>query len=380
MKIRWLALAFLLVAAGCGDDKPSSRSTGGSGGSDSSGNSASNSPAVEGDGLMPWERDKKPAGTADVTETGKVNDQPAAEDKPAERGFKESKQPEGTTLEGKELNIGTTYNAGDRVKITQLGFSYVVPADSVTYMQYGASVLMIGDTTKQDTAGVIFARTGVTEAEARDMISKEFDLGGGTKLQPVGEISNNGDTLTRRFEGQTLVASATILLGKHTSVGILMYGVPARADFLKEYGAKVAGSLKFATPGGEKDRLKYEADSCGKCVHVFKYKSGGGGASTYSWDSETNKYWHLGTDRTYEYIYKHTGSSSFNDPSARGGHAADTDENHYGTWSIELTLSLPVLVLRTSKGTIIMHTLNLVNGRLHIDGDEATVNPSDRKR
>jgi hypothetical protein len=247
-------------------------------------------------------------------------------------------------------------------------------------MQYGASVIVIGDTTKQDTAGFIIARTGVTEAEARDMISKEYDLGNGVMIQPVGELSKNGDVLTRKYEGQTLVASATVMLGKHTGVAILMYGVPARADFLKEYGAKVANSMKFATPGGEKDRLKYEQDSKGKCVHVFKYKSGGGGASTYSWDSETNKYWHLGSDGTYEYFYKHTGTSSFNNEHAQGGHAADTDEDHSGTWSIELTLSLPVLVLRTNKGTIVQHALSLVNGRLYVDGDEATVNPSDRKR
>ncbi len=55
-------------------------------------------------------------------------------------------------------------------------------------------------------------------------------------------------------------------------------------------------------------------------------------------------------------------------------------DNDAGTWRIELTLNYPVLILRTNQGSIYTHTLTLVKGFLNIDGEEASLGASDRKR
>ncbi|MCA8915704.1 MAG: hypothetical protein KDB90_09855 [Planctomycetes bacterium] len=380
-----IALLFCacLVCA-CSDDKPSSDSSG----SKCSGKS-DDKPARDVDKPDPpdrrdgdendWPReDDKPEGEHPVRPD---NDEPA--DTPgAERGFKASNQAESDSLDGKEFNSGATYNGGDKLKITQLGFSFAVPSGSICGMPVGSSAIQLRDEGK-DMLALLFARTGVTEAEARDMIGNEFDLGAGTdasKMIPVGQISKDGDHLLRRFESTTLVGYAEVLLGKNATVGILTVGVSADADFLKSYRAKVIGGVKFATPGGEKDRVKYQNDLKGKVVKVFKYNSGGGGYGGTSWSSETNMHWHLGSDGHYLYYYQHTGSSSFDSPDATGGHAADTNNNHEGTWSLELTLTGSVLVLRDSKGVIHTQVLGLKDGRLYVDGDEATVGPSDKVR
>jgi hypothetical protein len=171
-----------------------------------------------------------------------------------------------------------------------------------------------------------------------------------------------------------------MLIGKSTGVAIATLGLPGSEKECRSHAGGIADSIKFATPAGEKQRKEYESQLMGRCAHVFLYKSGGGGASSSSWSSETNKYWHFGSDRSYEYFYKHTGASSFNNPSAEGGHAADTNNNHAGTWSIELTLSLPALILRTNDGRIITHVLNRSATHLTIDGDEAMIKASDRKQ
>ena len=49
-------------------------------------------------------------------------------------------------------------------------------------------------------------------------------------------------------------------------------------------------------------------------------------------------------------------------------------------WSLELTLTGSVLVLRDTKGVIHTQDMSLNQGRLYVDGDEATVEPSDKVR
>ena len=308
-------------------------------------------------------------------------------DKPAEtagaaRGFQDSNQPEGDSLAGKEMNSDATYKGGEKLKVTQLGFSFTVPAGSICGMPAGSSAIQVRDESK-DMLALLFARTGVTEPEARDMISSEFDLGAGTeasKMKPVGAVSKDGDRMLRRYESTQLVGYAEVLLGKNATVGILAVGAAADAEYLKGYSAKVLGSVKFAEPGGEKDRVKYQNELKGKVVKVFKYKSGGAGYGGTSWSSETNMHWHLGSDGRYLYFYQHTGASSFDTPDATGGHAADTNNNHEGTWSLELTLTGSVLVLRDTKGVIHTQVLALNQSRLYVDGNEATVSPSDKVR
>lgn len=371
-----LLLCGLGLLVGCSDDKPTSSS------------SASSGSGCKSDG------DEKDAGKDDkadnpTTACGDDDERPADDEddegdkpmgKPADttRGFSDSKQPEGESLEGKELKLDTEMASG-LVKVSNLGFSFNVPEGAIAYFATGGAAIQVGEKSGA-LLTLLVARTGVTQAEARDMISQPLPLGNGVELSPHGEVSGKGDRLSRAMSGGAVTGYAYMLIGKSTGVAVITIGQAGSDSECKANSAKVADSIKFATPGGEKDRLKYESDLKGKQVHVFKYKSGGGGYGGASWSSETNKYWHLGSDRSYEYFYQHTGASSFDNPDARGGHAADTNNDHQGTWSVELTLTLPVLVLRDSKGGIHTLTLDLIQGRLHIDGDEATVGQSTRKQ
>jgi hypothetical protein len=369
-----LLLCGVCLLLGCSDDKPSSSSSSSSG---SGCKSESDKEAGK------REDDDKPApqacgGDEDDDKPLEKPDTKPAETTGATRGFGESKQPESETLDGKELKPDTEMAPG-RVKVSNLGFSFNVPEGAIAYFATGGAAIQVGEKGGA-LLTLLIARTGVTQAEARDMISQPLPLGNGVELSPQGEIGGTGDKLTRVMTGTGITSHVQLLLGKSTGVVVLTIGKTGSDSECKANSAKVADSIKFATPGGEKDRLKYESDLKGKQLHVFKYKSGGGGYGGASWSSETNKYWHLGSDRSYEYFYQHTGASSFDNPDARGGHAADTNNDHQGTWSVELTLTLPVLVLRDSKGGIHTLTLDLIQGRLHIDGDEATVGQSTRKQ
>lgn len=384
-----LLLCGLGLLFGCSDDKSSSSSGSSSGSgckSERDDKDAGNQDKADKPARACGDEDDRPWGDdEDEDEGDKPTDKPVEkpDTKPAEsagagRGFSDSKQPEGENLDGKELKTGTEMASG-RVKVSNLGFSFNVPEGAIAYFATGAAAIQVGEKGGA-LLTLLIARTGVTQAEARDMISQPLPLGNGVELSPQGEIGGKGDRLTRAMTGAAVTGYVHALIGKSTGVAVITIGQAGTDSECKAYSAKVADSIKFAKPEGEKDRLKYEADLKGKQLHVFKYKSGGGGYGGASWSSETNKYWHLGSDHSYEYFYQHTGASSFDNPDARGGHAADTNNDHQGSWSVELTLTLPVLVLRDSKGEIHTLTLDLIQGRLHIDGDEATVSQSSRKR
>lgn len=384
-----LLLCGLGLLFGCSDDKPSSSSGSSSGSgckSERDDKDAGNQDKADKPARACGDEDDRPWGDdEDEDEGDKPTDKPVEkpDTKPAEsagagRGFSDSKQPEGENLDGKELKTDIEMASG-RVKVSNLGFSFNVPEGAIAYFATGAAAIQVGEKGGA-LLTLLIARTGVTQAEARDMISQPLPLGNGVELSPQGEIGGKGDRLTRAMTGAAVTGYVHALIGKSTGVAVITIGQAGTDSECKAYSAKVADSIKFAKPEGEKDRLKYEADLKGKQLHVFKYKSGGGGYGGASWSSETNKYWHLGSDHSYEYFYQHTGASSFDNPDARGGHAADTNNDHQGSWSVELTLTLPVLVLRDSKGEIHTLTLDLIQGRLHIDGDEATVSQSSRKR
>lgn len=384
-----LLLCGLGLLFGCSDDKPSSSSGSSSGSgckSERDDKDAGNQDKADKPARACGDEDDRPWGDdEDEDEGDKPTDKPVEkpDTKPAEsagagRGFSDSKQPEGENLDGKELKTDTEMASG-RVKVSNLGFSFNVPEGAIAYFATGAAAIQVGEKGGA-LLTLLIARTGVTQAEARDMISQPLPLGNGVELSPQGEIGGKGDRLTRAMTGAAVTGYVHALIGKSTGVAVITIGQAGTDSECKAYSAKVADSIKFAKPEGEKDRLKYEADLKGKQLHVFKYKSGGGGYGGASWSSETNKYWHLGSDHSYEYFYQHTGASSFDNPDARGGHAADTNNDHQGSWSVELTLTLPVLVLRDSKGEIHTLTLDLIQGRLHIDGDEATVSQSSRKQ
>lgn len=288
-----------------------------------------------------------------------------------ERGYAESTQPESASAEGTEIVADTQYKAGERLKVSSLGFSYVVPEKAISVFATGGSAINIGEM-GGDMLTLIVARTGVTEAEARDMISQPYDMGNAGKLTLQGEIEKSGDRLSAAMASPAICGHVQMLIGKSTGVAIMSIAKPGGEAACKEYSAKLAETVKFATPAGEKQRQEHEAGLMGKRAKVFIYKS----AKDYSWSNETNKEWHFGSDHTYEYTYRNTNSSS----GEAGGYAADNNANHAGTWRIELTLNYPTLILRTSEGRIITHTLTVVKGFLNIDGEEASLGASDRKK
>ncbi len=334
------AVTLLLAAQACSDDK-SGGFSGGSSSTSSSSDKPKDNSATKDDGVK------------------------------TERGFKESKQPESASADGTEIVADKQYQAGERLKVSSLGFSYVVPEKAISVFANGGSAINIGEV-GGNMLTLIVARTGVTEAEARDMISQPYDIGGGDMLKLTSEITKDGDRLSAAMASGRVTGHVQMLIGKSTGVAIMSIGLPGSEDVCKEYSAKLADSVKFATPAGEKQRQEHEQGLMGKRVKVFKYKA----AKDYSWSSETNKDWHFGSDHTYEYIYKNTNSSSGD----AGSYAADNDANHAGTWRIELTLNYPALILRTNQGRIYTHTLTVVKGFLNIDGEEAMLSASDRKR
>ncbi|MCC7508434.1 MAG: hypothetical protein IT464_03550 [Planctomycetes bacterium] len=357
MKPKLFALAVcctLLLFTACSDDKSSSGSSGSSSSSSSSSSDNGNGSGDKSDKDLTPDADSK--------------------SEPAERGFKESTQAEAGKLDGKEFAIGTRYNGGDRVKVSNLGFSYRVPDGALSEMPAGSGAIQVGEI-GSNLLTLIVARTGVTEAEARDMISKPFDLGNGSELAPVGEISKKGDCLARAMSNTAVTGYIQMLIGKSAGVAVMTIGLPGSEAQCKSYSSKVLDSIEFAAPAGEKERLQHEAGLKGKVIKVFTYK-GSTPNSGSNWSRETHKHWHLGSDHSYEYIYRLTTASS----SDVHNQADDHHDNHAGTWSIELTMALPMLVCRTNDGRFITYTLDVVKGYLNIDGQEATLGPSDRKR
>jgi hypothetical protein len=292
-----------------------------------------------------------------------------------ERGFKDSKQPESASADGTEIVANKLYEGGERLKVSSLGFSFQVPKDEKAYFPQGGSLITVGaQGADAKFLTLIMAQTGATEADARDMMSKAHDLGGGDQLKRTGEIEKNGDRLSCPIATARMVGRLEMLIGKSTGVAVATLGLPGSESDCKSKAGKLADSIKFATPAGEKQRLEHEAGLMGKRCSLFYYK----GSSDYSHSSETNKDWHFGSDHTYDYIYRNTNSSTFKDG---GGYASDNNDNHSGTWSIELTLGFPMLVLRASDGRIFTYTLTVVKNWLHFNGEElSSFGASDRKR
>ena len=375
-----LMAACMLAVSACSDNKPTSTSS-----SSSDDDDDRPSKSKEGNGA---EDDKKDAGkTDDPAKTDADKEDPAVKDDTVkanpdatatpERGFKESKQPEAASADGTEIAANKLYEGGERLKVSSLGFSFQVPKDEKAYFPSGGSLITVGaQGADAKFLTLIMAQTGATEADARDMMSKAHDLGGGDQLKRTGEIEKNGDRLSCAIATTRMVGRLEMLIGKSTGVAVATLGLPGSESDCKSKAGKLADSIKFATPTGEKQRLEHEAGLMGKRCSLFAYKGSSPGSGT-SWSSETNQDWHFGSDHTYEYIYRNTNSSSFEE----GGHASDNNSSHAGTWSIELTLGFPSLVLRASDGRIFTHTLTVVKNWLHFDGRElSSFGASDRKR
>jgi hypothetical protein len=358
-----IALCLLAIPA-CSDDKSSSSTSSSRDSDDEPSKSKDKDEDKDDEGKDEDDKDEQPGPDPGKTDTAEPT---------AERGFKDSKQPEGKDLDGTEIAVNQQYKDGERLKVSNLGFSYVVPKGQISVFSTGASAIQMGEVGGSFLT-LIVARTGVTEAEARQMINTPYDLGNGNMLALKGEIKKDGDRLSAAMAASNMVGYVEMLIGKSTGVAIMTIGLPASDAECKTRSSAVADTVKFATPAGEKQRLEHEAGLMGKRASKFTYK----GSSDYSHSSETNRDWHFGSDHTYEYIYRSTNSSTFKDG---GGYAADNNDNHSGTWSIELTLGLPTLILRASDGRVFTHTLNVVKGWLHMDGQEvSSFGASDRKR
>lgn len=165
----------------------------------------------------------------------------------------------------------------------------MVPEKAISAFANGGSAINIGEV-GGNMLTLIVARTGVTEAEARDMMSQPYDIGGGDMLKLTSEITKDGDRLLAAMASGRVTGHVQMLIGKSTGVAIMSIGLPGSEEACKEYSAKLAESVKFATPAGEKQRQEHEQGLMGKRAKVFKFKS----AKDYSWSSETNKDWHFG--------------------------------------------------------------------------------------
>ena len=61
-----------------------------------------------------------------------------------------------------------------------------------------------------------------------------------------------------------------MLIGKSTGVAIISIVLPGSEEACKEYSAKLADSVKFAMPAGEKQRQEQEQGLRGKLAKDYK--------------------------------------------------------------------------------------------------------------
>jgi len=339
----WIASLCLLV--GCSGDKPNT------GSSDSAGSSSSSSSSK---------------GTSDVPSP-------------------ESKVPVSASLSGKELQPNVQYNAGDRIQVPSLGASFVVPADCVAGFATGALAVVVRDASKPGL-GFVLLQTGMTKDGTRKLLNQPLDLNSieqGLVMQPQGEIKEEGDRLTRRFSNGFYMTDVACIVAPHSFAGFSYLVPETDASRGQKLVAAMADSATFAKPKNDDLRKQWNDGLKAKCLHVFKYKSGG--MTNNSWSSETNRYWHFGSDGSYVYSGRTTNSASVDakdgagNPTVSGGFAADNDNEHAGKWSLEFNLLGCVLILESNQGVIRLHGLSY-NGRVYIDGDEAVVSVSNLKQ
>ncbi|MBX3474961.1 MAG: hypothetical protein KF754_11305 [Planctomycetes bacterium] len=346
-----LCLLCLCLLAGCSGDNGTSSS--GSGSSSSSSSSGDSSPSTTSDASSP-----------------------------------ESKVPVSDSLSGKELQPNVQYAAGDRVQIPSLGASFVVPEGCAAIYYPGGLAIVVRDVSKQGV-GLVLLQTGMTKDGLRKLLEQPLDLSSlepGLILQPQGEIKVSGDSQTRRFSNGFYMTDVTGIVAPHSFAGFSYLVPEAEAERGQKLVRAMVDSAKFAKPRNEDLRKQWNEGLKGKCLHVFKFKSSGfSGSGGSSWSSETNRYWHFGSDGTYVYSGRTTNSASvevkdgLGNPSVSGGFAADNDNDHAGKWTLEFNLFGCVLVLESTQGTLRIHTLTF-NGRVYVDGDEAVVSASNKKQ
>lgn len=343
-----LWLLCLCLLAGCSDDKGTGSS--GSGGSSSSSSSSDSGPSTTSDASSP-----------------------------------ESKVPVSDSLSGKELQPNVQYSAGERIQVPSLGASFVVPEGCIAAYPPGGLAIVVRDTSKPGL-GLVLLQTGMTKDGLRKLLDQPLDLNSleqGLVMQPQGEVKTEGDRMTRRFSNGFYMTDVTGIVAPHSFAGFSYLVPEAEAERGQKLVKAMAESAKFAKPKNDDLRKQWNDGLKGKCLHVFKYKSGGMGTSN-SWSSETNRYWHFGSDGTYVHTGRTTNSASvevkdgLGNPSVSGGFAADNDNEHQGKWKLEFNLVGCVLVLESTQGTVRVHTLAF-NGRVYLDGDETMISASNLK-
>ncbi|MBE7490338.1 MAG: hypothetical protein HS108_01035 [Planctomycetes bacterium] len=299
----------------------------------------------------------------------------------------QSKVPVSDTLTGKELQPGVQYEAGERIQVPSLGASFVVPPGCVAAYPPGGLAMIVRDASKPGL-GLVLLQTGMTKDGLRKLLEQPLDLNSleqGLVLQARGEIEEQGDRLTRRFSNGFYTTDVTGIVAPYSFAGFSYLVPEADAERGRALVKAMADSAKFAKPKNDDLRKQWNDGLKGKCLHVFKYRGSGYSSGGSSWSSETNRYWHFGSDGTYIYSGRTTNSASvevkdgLGNPSVSGGFAADNDNDHAGRWKLEFNLVGAVLVLESSQGTVRVHTL-AYNGRVYIDGDEAGVSPSQYKQ
>ncbi|MBX3460284.1 MAG: hypothetical protein KF696_10055 [Planctomycetes bacterium] len=287
------------------------------------------------------------------------------------------------SIEGTEVVAGKRYEGGERLKISLMGLSFKVPQGSAAGWPERSIWIEMGN--QEGEFAMMIPHTGMTRAQGREVLEAPLKLPGqqGEGIPPQGAIKEEGDNMWRAYANDGGAMVTMLVLGKRCTVMLVGQGPGYTAESALTYIKKVTDSFQFAEPKVTERGSRWTGGLKGKCLHVYKYRSSSGGGSSMSW--ETDIQWHLGSDGTYYYAYKYTGSGSvsgsnqYGDETYRGGTASDNNNEHEGRWRIEHTLITDLLVLTDTKGKTRTWVLQDRGGKVYVDDDEASVSASNRK-
>lgn len=223
-----------------------------------------------------------------------------------------------------ELQPDKEYSGETRVGSTELGISFVIPADWGGGVPPGAEVILLGSNVHPGMV-IVTADGAMTVEKAKAMLAEPLVLDAATTLQPAGAPQVDGSRFGQRFTGQAngkpVVGRAVgMVTAKGTGILFVALGpepekakLSALADQLLASVEEVAAPAPGATPSGGiaaqlrgkklyylktsgsfSDKASTYLCSDGTALwssHSTAMSTGGGGTLSYAGNAEARGRW-----------------------------------------------------------------------------------------
>jgi hypothetical protein len=268
-------------------------------------------------------------------------------------------------IEAVDLQIGSRYEAGTRLRVAIKGLSFVIPQYWSGRIAEGDESLRLTSDTKPGI-GLVYMVTNIKPQELAARLADSQELPDGVILQLAAPVRTIGSRSTAFYREGDLIGRALAISGPSENAVIYVIAGPhTQRAYYERLLEELAASTSFTKIGPEELRKIWHELLAGMMLTRLSSFSAGEGAG-----GSATSVWHLCRNGSFVYLH----SPGATDPS-------DSEEHRdpgSGAWRVQMKGRDPFLVLTGGNRLQTVHSLEYDGVKTYLDEAQVSRVPSKR--